>query len=63
MNNSDSSFTEENSAPSPEEHFIGRALVKLEIRMESIELKVVSLTKVVRLLQQYSEKKDLHLEK
>ena len=40
------------------EKFFTRMLVRLESRMESVEVKVVSLGKVVRLLQQYSEKKD-----
>ena len=58
MDNSESSFTEEGGEANPEGSFIGRALVKLEIRLESVEIKIASLTKVVRLLQQYSEKKD-----
>jgi len=42
---------------------LGRAFVKLQVRLESVEVKVTSLTKIVRLLQHYSEKKDLQYEK
>lgn len=45
------------------EKFFTRTLVRLESRMESVEVKVVSLGKVVRLLQQYSEKKDQQYER
>lgn len=58
-----SQFTEEGQQDGTEEQFLGRAIVKLEIRMESVEVKVTSLTKIIRLLQHYSEKKDLQYEK
>ena len=58
-----SQFTEEGQSDRVEEQFLGRAIVKLEIRMESVEVKVTSLTKIIRLLQHYSEKKDLQYEK
>jgi hypothetical protein len=37
---------------------LARLLVKLETRVESLEMKVGSIGKIVRLLQEYSEKKD-----
>jgi hypothetical protein len=64
MNNSSSIFSEDvPMKDSKEEGVIGRALVRLEGRLESVEIKVMSLSKIVRLLQQYSEKKDQQYEK
>lgn len=63
MNTPSNNFIDSLSHEEVEEHVLGPALVKLEGRLESIEVKVTSLTKIVRLLQQYSEKKDLQYEK
>lgn len=46
---------------SPEEYqhsFLGQVVSRVELRLESMELKVMTLSKVVRLLQDYTEKKD-----
>ena len=38
--------------------FMSSILLKLESRIQSIEIKIISLNKIVTLMQHYTEKKD-----
>ena len=47
----------------PDSHSIGHVVGKLSERVDGIEVKMVSLSNVVKLLQKYTESKDEQYEK
>ena len=47
----------------PEESQLGKAVAKISDRVDGLEIKIVSITNIVKLLQKYTETKDEQYEK